>query len=79
MKNFFQTLKNIWSIEELRSKILFTLLMITIYRIGAHIALPGIDPIKLSATAESLRQLIIVKPEKFSVFSVNDLVSNYKT
>jgi hypothetical protein len=34
---------------------------------------------KLSATAESLRQLIIVKPEKFSVFSVNDLVSNYKT
>ena len=44
MKKFIQTLKNIWSIEELRSKILFTLLLIFIYRVGTHIVLPGIDP-----------------------------------
>ena len=49
MKKFIQTLKNIWSIEELRSKILFTLLLIFIYRVGTHIILPGIDP-------ENLRQ-----------------------
>ncbi|NOT50574.1 MAG: preprotein translocase subunit SecY [Chitinophagaceae bacterium] len=47
MKKLIQTLKNIWSIEELRGKILFTLMMIAIYRIGSHIVLPGIDPSKL--------------------------------
>jgi len=44
VKKLIQTLKNIWSIEELRGKILFTLMMIAIYRVGSHIVLPGIDP-----------------------------------
>ena len=48
MKNLIQTLKNIWSIEELRSKILYTLLLVFIYRIGTHIVLPGIDATKIS-------------------------------
>ncbi|MES2850991.1 MAG: preprotein translocase subunit SecY [Bacteroidota bacterium] len=48
MKKFIQTLKNIWSIEELRKKILFTLLLVFIYRIGSFIVLPGIDPNKLT-------------------------------
>ena len=48
MKKLIQTLKNIWSIDELRSKILFTLLLIFIYRVGTHIVLPGIDPTALS-------------------------------
>lgn len=53
MKKFIQTLKNIWSIDELRSKILVTLLFIAIYRIGTHIVLPGIDPTKIDATAST--------------------------
>lgn len=53
MKKLIQTLKNIWSIEELRSKILFTLMMITIYRIGAHIVLPGIVPEELEKQTSS--------------------------
>lgn len=48
MKKLIKTLKNIWSIEELRSKILFTLLLVFIYRIGSHIVLPGIDPNKIA-------------------------------
>ena len=48
MKKFIQTLKNIWSIEELRNKILFTLLLIFIYRLGSYIVFPGIDPNKLA-------------------------------
>lgn len=48
MKKFITTLKNIWSIEELRNKITFTLLLIFIYCIGIHIVLPGIDPNKLA-------------------------------
>ncbi|MBM3432753.1 MAG: preprotein translocase subunit SecY [Bacteroidetes bacterium] len=49
MKNLIKTLKNIWSIEELRGKILYTILMILVYRIGAHIVLPGINPSAMDA------------------------------
>ena len=48
MKKFITTLKNIWSIEELRSKIIFTLLLLFVYRLGSYIVLPGIDPNKLA-------------------------------
>src|SRR5678810_843033 len=44
VKKLIKTLKNIWGIEELRSKILFTLALVFIYRVGAHIVLPGINP-----------------------------------
>jgi preprotein translocase subunit SecY len=47
VKNLVKTLRNIWSIEELRSKILYTLLLLFIYRVGTFIALPGIDPTHL--------------------------------
>lgn len=47
MKKLIQTLKNIWSIAELRSKILVTLSLLLIYRFGSHIALPGLDPNKI--------------------------------
>ena len=53
MKKFITTLKNIWSIEELRNKITFTLLLIFIYRLGSFIVLPGIDPNKLASLADS--------------------------
>lgn len=53
MKKLIQTLKNIWSIEELRGKILFTLMMIAIYRVGSHIVLPGIDATELKTGANS--------------------------
>lgn len=47
MKKFFTTLKNIWSIVELRDKILTTLGFLVIFRLGSFIVLPGIDPDKL--------------------------------
>jgi len=52
MKNFFDILTNIWKIEELRERILLTLFLLAIYRIGAQIVLPGIDPIQLSELAD---------------------------
>ncbi len=55
MKKFIQTLKNIWSIDDLRNKILFTLLLVFIYRFGSYIVLPGIDPNKLDALGESTK------------------------
>ena len=45
MKKFIETLKNIWKIEDLRARILYTLGIILIYRLGTHIVLPGIDPV----------------------------------
>ncbi len=47
MNKLISTLRNIWSIEELRNRILNTLLIIVIFRIGSFIVLPGIDPTKL--------------------------------
>jgi preprotein translocase subunit SecY len=44
VKKLTETLKNIWSIEELRKRILFTLLLILVYRAGCYITLPGINP-----------------------------------
>lgn len=47
VKKLIDTLKNIWSIEELRKKILYTLLLVLIYRIGCYIIIPGLDPVAL--------------------------------
>ena len=43
MKKFIQTIKDIWTIEELRNKILLTLGFMAIYRLAAQVPLPGID------------------------------------
>jgi len=44
-----QTIKNIWKIEDLRSRILITVLLITVYRFLTVVPLPGIDPASLTA------------------------------
>ncbi len=56
MKNFIETFKNIWKIEELKNKILFTLLMLVVYRFGAHVTLPGIDAAQLGGLAGQTKQ-----------------------
>lgn len=52
MKKFIETIGNIWKIDELRSKIILTLGLLLVYRLGAHIPLPGIDINKLSGLQE---------------------------
>lgn len=53
MKRFIQTIKNIFKIEDLRKRILYTLGIILIYRLGTHIVLPGVHP---GALAEFSKQ-----------------------
>ena len=48
-KKLIETLKNIYKIEELRSRILFTLGLLVIYRLGSFVTLPGINHEALSA------------------------------
>jgi len=49
MKRFIDTLKNIWRIEDLRARILTTLGLVLVYRLGSFVVLPGIDPTQLDA------------------------------
>ena len=44
MKKLIQTIRNIYKIEDLRKRILYTLGIILIYRFGAYVVLPGVDP-----------------------------------
>lgn len=47
MKRFIETIRNIFRIEDLRVRLVNTLLLLIIYRIGSYVVLPGIDPNKL--------------------------------
>ena len=62
MKKFIETLKNIWKIEDLRMRLLITLLFVAIYRFGSFVVLPGINPAMLdklqSQTAGGLMSLL---------------------
>ena len=55
MKKLVQTLKNIWAIEDLRSKIVVTLTFVLLYRLGNHIALPGMDPNAIEAAQRATK------------------------
>jgi len=51
MKNLIKTLKEIWAVDELRKRILYTLALILVYRIGSFIVLPGINTERLASAA----------------------------
>ncbi len=52
MKNFFETLSNIWKIEELRNRIGIALGLLLVYRFGCQIVLPGIDSNQLGGLVD---------------------------
>ncbi len=59
---FLNTLKNIWKIEELRDRLLTTLLFVAVFRFGSFVVLPGIDPSSLTGlqqqTSEGIMSLL---------------------
>ena len=61
-----ETIKNIWKIEDLRKRILITLLLVLIYRFGTYIVLPGIDPKDLTALGEQTRGGLMALLDMFS-------------
>ena len=48
---FTETIKNIWTVKELRERILITILLVLIYRLGCYVVLPGISPSDIDALA----------------------------
>ena len=61
-----ETVKNIWKIEDLRKRILITLLLITIYRFGTYVVLPGVDPSALSALQDQTRGGLLALLDMFA-------------
>ena len=57
-----KTLKNIWKIEDLRKRIISTVLLVLVYRVGSFVVLPGVDPDMLAQlqaqTSSGLMQLL---------------------
>lgn len=53
MKKLFTTLSNIWKIQELKERILFTLMILVIYRFVCQVVLPGVDPAQLGNTQKT--------------------------
>ena len=61
-----ETIKNIWRIEDLRNRLLTTLLLVMIYRFGSYVVLPGIDPTALSALKSQTQGGLLALLDMFS-------------
>lgn len=66
MKKLITTLKNIWAIEDLRKRILYTLGLVLVYRIGSYVVLPGVDPSQLTGLQNQTRDGILGLLNMFS-------------
>ena len=66
MKKLIETLKNIYKIEDLRSRLGLTLLMILIYRLGSYVVLPGLDPAQLGALKNQTKDGLLGLLDMFS-------------
>lgn len=66
MKKAIETIKNIWKIEDLRQRILITILFVAIYRFGSFIVLPGINPAMLAKLHEQTSEGLLGLLNMFS-------------
>lgn len=66
MKRFIETIKNILKIEELKSRLLLTFLLVVIYRFGSYVALPGVDVNALSALSQQTEGGLMMLLDMFS-------------
>lgn len=66
MRGFIETLKNIWRIEDLRKRIIYTLGILLIYRLGSFITLPGIDPEQLTLLKQQTASGVLGLLDMFS-------------
>ena len=66
MRKAIETLKNIWKIEDLRQRILITILFVAIYRFGSYVVLPGIDASMLTQLRQQTSQGLLALLNMFS-------------
>ncbi len=66
MKKFIETIRNIFKIEDLRNRILYTLGILLIYRLGSFVIIPGINPNELGALSEKTQDGLLGLLDIFS-------------
>ena len=66
MKKFIETIKNIFKIEELRKRLLYTFILILIYRFGCFVVLPGIDASMLATLKTNAQEGLVGLLNMFS-------------
>jgi preprotein translocase subunit SecY len=66
LERFINAFRNIFSVPDLRKRVLFTLAMLVVYRIGSHIRTPGIDPERLAALWSQLQGSLVGVLDLFS-------------
>ena len=66
MKKFIETIKNIFKIEELRKRLVYTFLLILVYRFGCFVVLPGIDASMLAGLQSSTQEGLVGLLNMFS-------------
>ena len=63
---FIETIKNIFKIEELRKRLVYTFILILIYRFGCFVVLPGIDASSLANLQSSSQEGLVGLLNMFS-------------
>ncbi len=66
MRKVIETIKNIYRVEDLRTRILITILFVLIYRFGSFVVLPGIDPTALTKLNEQTSNGLMALLDMFS-------------
>jgi preprotein translocase subunit SecY len=66
LERFINAFRNIFSVPDLRKRVLFTLGMLVVYRVGSHIRTPGIDPDRLAALWSQLQGSLVGVLDLFS-------------
>ena len=66
MRKFIETIKNIFKIEELRKRIIYTVLLILVYRFGCFVVLPGIDATMLARLQSNTQEGLVGLLNMFS-------------
>jgi preprotein translocase subunit SecY len=64
--NIFEKIANIFRVPDLRKRVIYTLAMLAVYRVGAHIPTPGIDSVALSQIFDNLRSSALGLVDLFS-------------
>ena len=66
MKRFFQTIANMFKIEDLRKRLIYTFLLIVVYRLGSYVVIPGIDASQIAALQQKTSEGLVGLLNMFS-------------
>ena len=66
IENFINSIRNVFAVPDLRKRVLFTLMMLAVYRLGSHVRVPGVDPVKLAELWQTVASSLLGVLDLFS-------------